>query len=177
VPVDRDLVRALARGPVEIDERAHAPEHSIEVQVPFLQFVLPRPRLAALEVSFGTFGFLLDVAAVVTRALRGRDTLVVASTDFSHYVPAEEARRLDRLALDRILARDAEGLYDTVTQRGISMCGIAPTAVLLAALRDERLSCRLLGWGHSGEAEPMREVVGYAALSLETPAPIPPGPE
>jgi AmmeMemoRadiSam system protein B len=172
VPVDAELVRALARGPIEIDETAHVPEHSIEVQVPFLQYVLPRPRVAALQVSFGTFGFLLDVASVVGRAIRGRDLLVLASTDFSHYVPPDEARRLDRLAIDRILARDAEGLYDTVVQRDISMCGIAPTCVMLAALQDEALACRLLSWGHSGESEPMRQVVGYAGLLLEGVRPV-----
>ena len=166
--VDHDLVRALARGPVEVDEAAHAREHSIEVQLPFLEYVLPKPKFVALEVGFGPFEFLEEVAAVVRDAVRDRDVLVLASTDFSHYVPAKTAERLDHLAIGAILARDPRALYETVRDHDISMCGIAPTTVLLAATRDWPLTARLLRWGHSGEVAPMRDVVGYAALVLES---------
>ena len=100
-------------------------------------------------------------------AIADRDVLLLASTDFSHYVPAETAERLDRLAIEAILARDPRELYETVAEHDISMCGIAPTTVLLAATAGRPLTARLLRWGHSGEAEPMRDVVGYAALTLE----------
>jgi AmmeMemoRadiSam system protein B len=175
-PVDHDLVRALARRPIERDEAAHAFEHSIEVHLPFLQYVLPRPQFAALSISMGPLAFLTDVAAIVQRALEGRDVLVVASTDFSHYVPVDAARRLDQLAIDQILGRSAPNLYEIVIDEEISMCGIAPTTVMLAALADEPLSVSLLRWGHSGEAEPMREVVGYASLLLRSEMPLPPRP-
>ena len=170
VPVDLDLAHALAHGPIEIDEAAHRDEHSIEVQLPFLQYVLPKPRFAALMVRFGPLEFLKEVAESVRTAIAGRDVLLVASTDFSHYVSVAEARRLDHLAIDQILRRDAAGLYETVVEKEISMCGIAPTTVLLAAIAGESLSARLLRWGHSGESEPMRQVVGYASLLLEGPA-------
>jgi hypothetical protein len=165
--VDHDLVRALRHGPIEVDEAAHAQEHSIEVQLPFLEYVLPKPRFVALEVAFGPFTFLEEVARVVRDAVRDRDVLLVASTDFSHYVPVRTADRLDHLAIGAILERDPRKLYDTVVENDISMCGIAPTTVLLAATRDRPLSARLLRWGHSGESTPMRDVVGYAALALE----------
>jgi MEMO1 family protein len=168
-PVDHDLVRALAHGPIEIDEASHAPEHSLEVQVPFLQYVLPKPRFAGVMVRYGPYRFLEEVAEVVRTAVEGRDVLIVGSTDFSHYVTPDEANRLDRLAIDAILARDATGLYRAVADHDISMCGIAPTTVLLAALAGEDLTCRLLRWGHSGEAERMSRVVGYASLLLESP--------
>jgi len=175
VEVDHDLVRALRRGPIAVDEAAQSREHSIEVQLPFLQYVVPRPRFVALQVRFDSFDRLRRVAEVVRDAIQGRDLLLLASTDFSHYVPANVAQRLDRLAIDAILARDARRLYDTVAENEISMCGIAPTTVLLATLEEEELSARLLRWGHSGEVEPMREVVGYAALALEASvAPAPP---
>jgi AmmeMemoRadiSam system protein B len=159
---------------VRIDEARHAAEHSIEVQLPFLQYVLPRPRVAALMVPFGSFGSLREVAEVVRSATAARDVLVLASTDFSHYVSVEEARRLDLLAIEAILKRDALALYDTVTRLDISMCGIAPTTVLLAALAAEPLEARLLKWGHSGEAEPMDRVVGYASALLSSPTPLGP---
>jgi len=174
VPVDRELVHALDHRPIEVDEAAHTHEHSIEVELPFLQYVVPFPRFAALTVSMGPVGFLADVAAVVRRAVQGRDVLVLASTDFSHYIPAGQARRLDRLAIDQILARDPNGLYSTVVDQNISMCGIAPTTVLLFATQDEPLTARLLRWGHSGETEPMEDVVGYASLLLESEVPLPP---
>jgi len=174
VPVDRELVHALDHRPIEVDEAAHTHEHSIEVELPYLQYVLPFPRFAALTVSMGPVGFLADVAAVVARAVQGRDVLLVASTDFSHYVPAETARRLDHKALDQILHRNPNGLYDTVVDQNISMCGIAPTTVLLFATQEEPLEARLLRWGHSGEAEPMNEVVGYASVLLESKLPLPP---
>jgi len=173
VPVDHELVHALDHRPIEVDETAHAREHSIEVELPFLQYVLPFPRFAALTVSMGPAGFLADVAAVVRKAVQGRDVLLVASTDFSHYIPAEEARRLDGLAIEQILKRDPNGLYATVVDRDISMCGIAPTTALLFATQDESLGARLLRWGHSGEAEPMDEVVGYASAVLESKLPLP----
>ncbi|HTW77304.1 MAG TPA: AmmeMemoRadiSam system protein B [Thermoplasmata archaeon] len=171
--VDPDLVRALDHRPIRIDEEAQRREHSIEVQLPFLEYALPEPRFVALQVPFGPYDALVRAALVVRAAVQDRDVLLLASTDFSHYVPAATAERLDRLAIDAILARDPRLLYDTVVSNDISMCGIAPTTVLLAALAEEDLDARLLRWGHSGEAHPMRDVVGYAALALESPAPAP----
>jgi len=172
--VHEPLLRALDHPPVTIDEAAHAREHSIEVQLPFLEYVLPKPRFVPLEVGFGPYEFLRSVADVVRSAIDGSDTLVLASTDFSHYVPAGTAERLDRLAIDAILARDPRRLYDTVLRHDISMCGIAPTTVLLSAVETRPLTATLLRWGHSGEVEPMKDVVGYAAIVLEESGPSPP---
>ncbi len=172
VPVDHELVQALHHPPIAVDDAAHRYEHSIEVELPFLQYVLPKPRFAALMVRFGPLSYLEEVARAVRTAIEGRDVLLVASTDFSHYVPAEEARRLDYRAIDRILHRTPAGLYRTVVENDISMCGIAPTTVLLAALEGEPLTVELLRWGHSGEAERMSTVVGYAALTLSSDHPL-----
>jgi len=173
-PIDAPLRKALTHPPVQVDEAAHALEHSIEVQLPFLEYVLPHPRFVPLQVPYDTFPELERVGRVVAEAVRGRDTLLIASTDFSHYVPAATAQRLDRLAIETILSRDPRALYETVAENDISMCGIAPTTVLLTALADEPLSARLLSWGHSGEAVAMRDVVGYASLVLEASSPAAP---
>jgi AmmeMemoRadiSam system protein B len=171
VPGDPALVEALSKSPITVDERAHRREPSIEVQLPFLQYTEPVPVVVPLQIRTEPFDRLVEVAEVVREAVRGKDILLVASTDFSHYVPPATAKKLDALALDRIVARDAKGLYDTVRSHDISMCGLAPTTVLLAALSDEPLTARSLGWGHSGEAEPMTDVVGYGAVVLEGPPP------
>jgi MEMO1 family protein len=176
-PVDEEMVRRLARPPIEVDEPAHEEEHSIEVQLPFLEYVLPRPLFTALGVGFGPYAYLAEVAEVVRRAVEGRDVLLLASSDFSHYVSPAEAQRQDRKAIDAILALDARRLYDVVVRDRISMCGIAPTTVLLAALAGRPLRATLLRWGHSGEVAPMPNVVGYAAIVLEDAAPSAPAPK
>lgn len=168
VTTEHELVRALTQPPVVVDDAAHRDEHSIEVQLPFLQYVLPEPRIVALMVPFGSLERLTEVAAVVREVVTGRDVLLLASTDFSHYVPAATAQRLDALAIDPILRIDPAGLYDTVQRHRISMCGIAPTTVLLSVLHGAPVNSRLLRWGHSGEAEPMETVVGYAGIVFET---------
>jgi len=90
-PIDTDLAKALTSGPVRVDESAHAREHSIEVQLPFLEYVLPKPSFVPLQVRFGPLRYLTEVAEVVRAATEGKDVLLLASTDFSHYVPVEVA--------------------------------------------------------------------------------------
>jgi MEMO1 family protein len=169
--IDAELVARLSRGPLEVDEAAQAAEHSIEVQLPFLEYVLPKPRFVPVQVPYGPYTFLQEVGEAVREGIADRDVLLLASSDFSHYVPAPEAERLDRLAIEAILALDPARLYDVVRRERISMCGVAPTTALLGALAGRRLEARLLRWGHSGEVEPMTEVVGYAAIVLEERAP------
>lgn len=169
---DTELLRALTTSPLRRDDGAHAREHSIEVELPFLQYVLPEPTFVGLMVPFGTYAELAEVGNAVRVAIEGRDVLVLASSDFSHYISAEAARTLDHRAIDQILKLRPAGLYQTVVDHDISMCGVAPTTVLLAALEAEELRPRLLRWGHSGEAEPMHEVVGYASILLESESPL-----
>ncbi|HCF61933.1 MAG TPA: AmmeMemoRadiSam system protein B, partial [Myxococcales bacterium] len=99
------------------------------------------------------------------------EVLLVASTDFSHYLPADEARALDLLAIDRIRAVDPEGLFDTVQAREISMCGYVPTTVVLAAARAlGARSAELVRYGNSGETSgDFDQVVGYGGLTVPMP--------
>jgi hypothetical protein len=167
VSIDLDLLHALDHPPLRVDERAQSLEHSIEVQLPFLDYVLPHPAFVPLQVGFAPFESLERVGTAVREAIAGRDVLLVASTDLSHYVPVATADRLDHRAIDPILAGDARRLYDTVVGEEISMCGIAPTTVLLSALAGRPRTAELLRWGHSGEVARMRDVVGYAAIVIE----------
>ena len=160
-------------GFLRVDERAHMQEHSIEVQVPFLQTILP--RFSFVPVLFGH----LDASecaqlgravaeAYEAQVIAGRKTILLASSDLNHYLSPQETDRLDAIALERVLALDPVGLLNTVKEHGISMCGVIPTAVLLFAARNlGAAKARLLKHCHSGDYAPMREVVGYASVAIE----------
>ncbi len=156
---------------VENDPGAHRLEHSLEVQVPFLQYLRPTVSLVPLCVSYDASYLELDeVGRAVAGAVRafGRDVLLVASTDMSHYVRQATAERLDRLAIDRILKLDPQGLFETVTAENISMCGVRPTAAALVAARALGATrVELVRYATSGERTgDYAEVVGYAGLRI-----------
>jgi len=167
VPIDAELTAALAADPaLEPDREAHLLEHSLEVQLPFLQRARPGVRIAALCLGHLSFSGCERVARAVARASEAAGALVVASSDMSHYIPAETARTLDRRAIDRILALDPEGLYEVVHRDRITMCGIVPATVMLLAARARgATSAELVRYGNSGDVSgDDRRVVGYAGV-------------
>jgi AmmeMemoRadiSam system protein B len=93
---------------------------------------------------------------------------MIASSDLSHYLSPEKTTTLDRIALERVLALDPDGLAAAAERDNITMCGLLPTAVLLfAANRLDVKRASLLKHCHSGDVTPMRRVVGYASVALE----------
>ena len=167
VPVSRELTDALAADPlVEVDRAAHVREHSLEVQVPFLEVASPGLEIAALCLGHLDVDACEAIARTVAAAARAHGALVVASSDMSHYIPAAQARVKDQLAIDRILALDPEGLHRTVRREGISMCGVIPATVMLFAARALGATrAELVRYGSSGDVNgDMRQVVGYAGL-------------
>jgi hypothetical protein len=153
---------------VEEDSMAHQFEHSLEVQVPFLQ--ARREDLLLTPLCLGRLGYndCQELGQSLGRLLGGLEepALLVASTDMSHYEPEERAQELDQQAIDRILALDPRGLYDTVRGKGITMCGVLPTTVaLIAALEQGAASAELVAYTNSGQVTgDRRQVVGYAGL-------------
>ncbi|MBN1197550.1 MAG: AmmeMemoRadiSam system protein B [Candidatus Aminicenantes bacterium] len=140
VAVDLELAQLLTgEAPIfTLEDRAGRDEHSLEVQVPFIQVVSPRVAILPILVGAVNPETVLEAGRMLARVLLSRrpNLTLVASTDMSHYISAAEARRLDRHAIDRILALDPEGLFREVVTKRISMCGVAPTAMLLAAARE-----------------------------------------
>jgi len=171
--VDERLAAGVmaALGETRGDEEAHRLEHAVEVQLPFLQYLDAGTRIVPVALGRLTLEDCLAAGDGLARLLskEGKGTLLVASTDMSHYVADSEARRLDRLALDRVEALDPEGLYRTVADEGISMCGFIPsTIVLRAAIGLGAKSARLLAYATSGDVSGDREsVVGYASVWIE----------
>lgn len=140
VSVDLELADTLAgEAPIfTLDTRAGLEEHSLEVQVPFIQVVSPQAAILPIVVGAVDLETILEAGRMLAGILFSRrpNLTLVASTDMSHYIRAQEAQRLDRQAIDRILALDPEGLFREVVARHISMCGVGPTVMLLAAARE-----------------------------------------
>ncbi len=125
VALDRDLAEALRAACrwLEVDDRAHAREHSIEVQLPFLRYLMPGTRLVPIAIGGIGPAEVEELGRALAQGVRAtaRRAVVVASTDFSHYVSREVAERQDRHALDAIRALDAEGLLAAVRRWRITM--------------------------------------------------------
>lgn len=169
VPIDEGLTEALSTAPgVEQDDQAHLHEHSLEVQVPFLQRLQPALSIAALCLGPLPFKGCEALGKALGRAAADAGALIVASSDMSHYIPAKEARVKDQRAIDRVLALDPAGLYEVVRRERISMCGFIPATVMLVAAREMGATrAELLRYGHSGEVTGDDEqVVGYAAIRI-----------
>ncbi len=162
--VDKELAAAVIRGALEEDMEAHRFEHSIEVQLPFLQHLRKGVKFVPICMGVQDHEAAEAVGSVLTDALSGVDAVVIASTDFSHYVPQEVATAKDRMAIERIVKGDASGLYKTVEEQNVSMCGYGPVMATLETLG--RCRGELLKYGTSGDVQPMRDVVGYAAITL-----------
>lgn len=170
VQVDRALADAIAAElpwPTR-DEVAHRYEHSLEVQLPFLQYLygaaVPIVPIVMAEQSAEVAEAL---GKAIASALAGRRGVIIASTDLSHYETQAAALALDEVALAAIRERRPRDLV-RVAEQGVSMCGPGPTAALLVAC--EEMGARtvtLLKHATSGDvAGDMRQVVGYAALTV-----------
>ncbi|MCM2359478.1 MAG: AmmeMemoRadiSam system protein B [Geobacteraceae bacterium] len=155
---------------VEEDSTAHHYEHSLEVQLPFLQFVRPDVTIVPVCLGFGDFGRCLSLGEGLARAVReyGEETLIVASSDMSHYEPAAAAREKDDLALREVLAMEPLRLVQVCRTKGITMCGVIPAAAMLvAALELGATRAELVRYATSGDVTgDNRQVVAYAALTV-----------
>jgi len=167
------LAAAIQAGAKSIrtDAAAHAAEHALEVQLPFLQYFKKDFEIVPIAVSYlASYDDLAELGSAMAAAIRARseDVLIVASTDMSHYVSRDEARRKDTLAIERILALDPQGLFDVVTAEDITMCGFQPvTAALVAAKALGARKAELVKYATSGDVTgDDRQVVGYAGLRV-----------
>jgi AmmeMemoRadiSam system protein B len=152
------------------DSSAHHFEHSLEVQVPFLQAARTKFSLSPLVVSQLNLAACREVGQGLATAIKefSRPVLIVASTDMTHYEPRSFASRQDQLALARVTELDPEGLYRTVLEHDITMCGFIPTTItLFAALALGASKAELISYSDSGEASGDTDrVVGYAGLVI-----------
>jgi hypothetical protein len=161
VAIDLETVARLREKPfVEVSDRAHALEHSLEVHLPFLQSVLGSFRLVPLVVGDAK---PREMAELFDATWGGRETLIVVSSDLSHYLPYESARARDRATADAILGFEAHLVPDEA-------CGAAPINGLLEAARRRRMEAELVDLRNSGDTAGSRDrVVGYGAFAFREP--------
>lgn len=166
VAIDRAALAQLADLPfVGLSDAVHAQEHALEVQLPFLQAMLGRFALLPLAVGRASAA---QVAQVLERLWGGAETLIVISTDLSHYLPYPQAQSKDRATIEQVLRLDAALTHEQA-------CGATPLAAALLAARAHGLRPRLLDLRNSGDTAGDKDrVVGYAALVFEPAAAAPP---
>ncbi len=172
VPPDLEFAERLlaASGHIKIDETAHQFEHSLEVQVPFLQLQQKNLHLVPLVIAHLTYPLCEEIAAALATAIKesNRDILIVASSDMSHYEPRRISEKKDRSALSCIERLDPQALYRTVHDNRISMCGVIPVVIaILAAKACGAEKADLVGYTDSGYTSgDTDQVVGYAGLII-----------
>ncbi len=173
VPIDAAFAELIMKHAplVREDASAHLYEHSLEVQVPFLQHVQQDVAIVPICLGFSDIQSCQALGAGIARAVAasGREVLIVASSDMTHYESAESARRKDDLALHEVLALNPEGLLSVCRRNGITMCGVIPSAVMLvAALELGASKAAVERYATSGDVTgDQRQVVAYAAVTVE----------
>lgn len=174
--IDSELASAVAHEcpMIREDPVAHEREHSLEVQVPFLQKLAPGMKFVPIVMVTDRYGAMEEVGHALARAVSSMDAnerervLVIASSDLNHYENDATTRVKDGHAVEKVLALDPRGLYDTVRNESISMCGYAATVSVLVAMKDlGAQEAKLIRYATSADINGIRdEVVGYAGITI-----------
>jgi len=178
VRINDDLAEAVLSKSRRIhdDTMAHLQEHSLEVQLPFIQYLKRNFTIVPIQMMDTRLETCIEIGNAIASAIaecgaksaeyKAGGTLIVASSDMSHYVSAETAKKKDHAAIKRILDLDAQGLYHTVRDEGISMCGYGPVVAMIAACKSlGATKADLVKYTNSGEVSgDYDQVVGYAGI-------------
>ena len=169
-PIDTALADELMRAcPILKEDRAaHAREHSLEVQLPFLQMHMPEFTFVPICLGAPRYEMCVQIGEAIARVVAGKRIGIVASSDLNHYENQDETLRKDRIAIDQVLALDPEELWRVVEDFDISMCGYIPTtAMLIAAKKLGASKAQLLKHATSGDVNgDYSHVVGYASILI-----------
>ncbi len=171
VPVERGLARAIADAGVgELDGEAHQFEHSVEVQLPFLQYSIGEGfKILPICMMLQDTETSAELGVALAKALMPHDALVIASTDFSHYEPYSVAYKKDSKVAEEILKLNPAGVASTVERESVSMCGPGPVmATIVASKAMGATTAEKLCYATSGDTSGSKgEVVGYASFSMK----------
>jgi len=167
VALDTELAKAMK---LPFDNRAHAREHSAEVIIPFMQYFLADHPFSIVPICMmdQTHKNASLVATRILEAVKktGRNIMLIASCDFSHFLPAEQGASMDQVLIDQILNRNASGVETTVIENRMTVCGYGPIMSLMeyAGSRSQDYKIEIMARGHSGEVSTSDEVVDYISL-------------
>jgi MEMO1 family protein len=170
--IDATLAGELARAwpLLRQDAVAHEREHSLEVQLPFLQQIAGDFQFVPVVLATDRYGAMEELGRAIAQVVKAQSepVLVIASSDMNHYESDAITRAKDRRAIERVLALDPRGLYDTVRREGITMCGYAATVAMLVAVRElGAKEATLVRYATSGDVTGEHdEVVGYAGIVI-----------
>ncbi|MBN2097126.1 MAG: AmmeMemoRadiSam system protein B [Candidatus Omnitrophica bacterium] len=173
VAIDSPLAKSILNKSKYLGEdlQAQLYEHSLEVQLPFLQFFLPEVKIVPIVVSEASFQVYDEIGQAIAESIKEKKShcLIVASSDMTHYEPQERAEEKDHLAIEAILSLDGKELLSRIKKLNISMCGYAAVIVMLsAALRLGAKAARLIKYQTSGESSgDYSSVVGYAGIVVK----------
>ncbi len=173
LPVDAALAKAILKsaGDLESDAQAHQEEHSVEVQLPFLQRSGGVRSFVPVVLGAADVSQVRRIGQGIARAVRetGQEALLICSTDLTHYEPQQSAQAKDALAVQQIMALDEHGLLRTVEQHSISMCGVVSAAVVIAAAKELGASgATLVKYQTSAEMTgEFDSVVGFAGVVIQ----------
>jgi hypothetical protein len=167
VDTDTEFVEALD---IETDEFSHRDEHSLEVQMPFIKYRFPRARIAPVMMGQQDYTSAMRLSEKISDAIQRtkRDVRIVASSDFSHYVPEQKAKSDDLYAIEPLYNLDTKEFYRRIEERRVTACGYGPIAAMVTACKNlGAKTAQLIRYATSGDVTgDRREVVGYAAITV-----------
>jgi AmmeMemoRadiSam system protein B len=168
---DLEFIRALPKRIIYQDETAHKYEHSLEVQLPFLQYRFKDFKIVPICMGMQDEETAMEVGQEIAEAVRKVDkkVVIIASSDFTHYRPDKVTRENDKYYIESILNMDIPGFYQRLQKRDASVCGYGPIAAMLAAAKSlGAKKATLLNYSTSGDATgDVSAVVGYAGIIVE----------
>lgn len=166
--IDSALAELILRDcpPVEAREEAFTQEHSVEVQLPFLQYLFGKIKFVPLVTLDQRLETARELGRALAEVIKDKPIALVASSDFTHYEPQDVAERKDHEAIERILKPNLEGFYETIQRNRASICGYGAIAAVMEAARILGLDGRLLKYATSGDSTGERSaVVGYGSIA------------
>lgn len=172
VAIDTELAKKITdiSDYLREDDTAHQNEHSIEVQIPFLQYFRPDIKIVPIILAHASGAVYRQIGHEIAQAIResGREAVIIASSDMTHYEPDKSAREKDRQAIEAILNLDEGELLRRVQEQNISMCGYAPAVSLITAAKELGASrAELVSYQTSGDTSgDYSAVVGYAGIII-----------
>ena len=168
-PVDPDVMARLFEEGFAYEAASFEREHSIEVQLPFIQYLWGvKTSIVPICVGPAPLSDVQEAARVLSRVLGERNALIVASSDFTHYEADSEARSVDAIALDRILALDVQGFRQLCHESRLTICGTTAIEVLMSVAVEGRwVNTRTIDYATSGDVTgDLSSVVGYACVLM-----------